>query len=81
MRRFRSLIACTLSFCLAASATGQEAVRDFSLAVERNPLLTFDNAAGLATLGKEHFSEATGSFSTAVCRTRISGARRWADRS
>ena len=59
--RSKSLIV-VLTFCLAASAAGQEPVRDFQLAVERNPLLSFENAAGLSSLGEEHFSEATGSF-------------------
>ena len=59
--RSKSLIV-VLTLCLAASAAGQEPVRDFQLAVERNPLLSFENAAGLSSLGEEHFSEATGSF-------------------
>ena len=61
--RFRSIsFIVVLTLCLAASAAGQEPVRDFQLAVERNPLLSFENAAGLSSLGEEHFSEATGSF-------------------
>lgn len=61
--RFRSLsFIVVLTLCLAASAAGQEPVRNFQLALDRNPLLSFDNAAGLSALGKEHFSEVTGSF-------------------
>lgn len=61
--RFRSKsFIVVLTLCLAAEAAGQEPVRDFQFAVERNPMLSFDNAAGLSTLGKEHFSEAAGSF-------------------
>ena len=61
--RFRSIITIVaLTLCLAAPAAGQEPVRDFWLAVERNPLLSFDNAAALSALGDDHFSEATGSF-------------------
>ena len=61
--RFRSIsFIVVLTLCLAAPAAGQEPVRDYQFAVERNPLLSFDNAAGLSSLGEEHFSEATGSF-------------------
>lgn len=61
--RFRSIFSIVvLTLCLAAPAAGREPVRDFRLAVGRNPLLSFDNAAALTSLGEAHFSEATGSF-------------------
>ena len=56
--RFRHTFICILSLCLAASAAGQGQVRDFRYALDANPLLGFNNAALLTTLGDEGFSEA-----------------------
>ena len=60
--RFRIPVICVLGFCLAASAAGQVPVRDFCLEVENNPLLVFSNAAGLASLRGDGFSEAAATF-------------------
>lgn len=61
MRRPR-LFTCILSLCLAVSAAGQGRVLDFRYAKEANPQLDFGNAAYLATLAGEGFSEAVGTF-------------------
>ena len=60
--KFRIPVICVLGFCLAASAAGQVPVRDFRLEVEDNPLLVFSNAAGLASLRGDGFSEAAAAF-------------------
>ncbi len=60
--RFRIPVICVLGFCLAASAAGQGPVRDFRLELENNPLLGFSNAACLASLRDDGFSEAAAAF-------------------
>lgn len=51
-----------LILCLAASAAGQGRVLDFAQVTGANPLLSYENASLMASLGKANFSEARVSF-------------------
>ncbi|MBR5055634.1 MAG: hypothetical protein IKX03_00390, partial [Bacteroidales bacterium] len=51
-----------LILCLAASSAGQGRVLDFAQVTGSNPLLSYQNASLMASLGKANISEATVSF-------------------